>query len=202
MIDFISGLNHWQIDLLATVLLLQGAIFALIPEEIIIMTMGLLWSQEKISFSEAFVFIQLGLLPANLGLVLIGKYLGKHFFLKKRGIQFAQNFFLKFGGRAVFLTRFMPLIRAPMYFVIGISQYPALSFLRFDAWASCFQIPLLLFAGKWIETQSKSITGAYKEIAILFGTGLAFTVMVNILYEYSLKKNKCHSCQFPDLKSS
>jgi len=190
MIELINGLNHWQIDFLATGLLLQGAILPLIPEEIIILTMGLLWSQGKITFPEAFVFIQLGLLPANLGVVLIGKHFGKQFFIKKRGIQFAQKFFLKFGGQAIFLTRFTPLIRAPMYLVVGFSQYPALSFLRFDAWASCFQIPLLLLTGRWIETQSKSIIGAYKEITILFGIGLTFTMIGNILFELTLKKKQ------------
>jgi membrane protein DedA with SNARE-associated domain len=54
MIEFINELNHWQIDCLATGLLLQGAIFGLIPEEIIMMTMGVLWSQGKIFLSRSF----------------------------------------------------------------------------------------------------------------------------------------------------
>lgn len=180
MLNLLNGLNHWQIDFLAMGLLLQGAVFAVFPEEVIILTMGLLWGQGRVTFPEALIFIQLGLLPANLAMVLIGKYLGNKKFLQKKRVREALQYLHRYGGGLIFVTRFVPLVRAPVYLAVGIAQYAPLSFVRIDAWASCFQISSLLLVGRWVGTHSESVMDAYKHIGALIASVMAVFLVILI----------------------
>src|SRR4051812_33746886 len=53
-------LEHWQIAIFATSLLYQGIFLAVFPEEVIITTLGLLWSQDRIGFFEAWLAVCVG----------------------------------------------------------------------------------------------------------------------------------------------
>lgn len=190
MLDLFHGFNHWQIDLLATWLLFQGAIFSIFPEEVIILTMGLFWGRGKITFPEALIFIQLGLIPANAFMMLFGRNLGRRFFVNKKSVQIAMEYFRRYGGALVFFARFTPLVRGPIYLAAGISGFPPLSFIRIDTWASCFQISLLLLAGRWIEVHSKSIEDAYRSIGMLCGVGIMLFVFGVFIKKHLFRTKK------------
>ena len=121
MLNSLSHLSHWQIDLIVVGLLLQGGFITVFPEELIMITLGVLRAQGKVSWIEAILAIQLGLLPANIVLVLAGKFFGlglldrKPFcwFLKRESIEEALRRSRKWGGWVVFIARFTPVIRAP-----------------------------------------------------------------------------------------
>lgn len=183
MLEILKGLNHWQIDLLATGLLLQGAIFAVFPEEIIILTLGLLWGQGKVNFWEALLFTQLGLLPANAAMVLIGKKLGSRSFIRKKGVQAALKSLERYGAWLILITRFTPLIRGPVYLAVGCSRFPFLSFVRIDAWASCIQISLLLLLGRRLGVRSGSLQAAYEKVGFY-----STTVMISMLLTFAWRE--------------
>lgn len=184
MLDLFHGLSHWQVDLLVSWLLLQGAVLSIFPEEVIILTMGLLWGQGKITFPEALFSIQLGLIPGNAFMMLFGRKFGHRFFLSKKGVQVAMDYFKRYGGWLVFFARFTPLVRGPIYLAAGISGFPPLSFIRIDTWASCFQISFLLLAGRWIEAHSKSIEEAYRIIGMTIGIGMISFILAILIKEF------------------
>lgn len=177
MLETFDGLNHWQIGMIATGLLLQGAVIAIFPEEIIILTLGLLWGRGKMSFPEALLFTQLGLLPANAAMVFLGRKLGQKSILRKKGVQPALAGLHRYGARLIFVTRFTPLVRGPVYLAVGGAQYPFWRFARVDAIASCLQIPLLLWAGRWLEANSGSLQEFYQRLGILAGSVMAAVVL-------------------------
>jgi membrane protein DedA with SNARE-associated domain len=185
LLNQLNGLEHWQIASVATVMLLQGMVLAIFPEEIVFTTLGLLWGEGKIGFFEAWLAILLGLLPANSMPAFFGRKFGLRalsarpmsWVFKKEAVEAALVLLKRHGSWIVFLTRFIPIIRGPIYFATGVSQMSAFRFFKTDALASLIQVPLLLFIGKWIGKNADSLMQAYQRIG-LFMLGLIVGVIV------------------------
>ncbi len=86
----------------------------------------------------------------------IGRYVGrrafdgKHRFFKLEHLKRAEGFFLRHGGFAIAISRFMPVVRTFMPFVAGISRMPEGRFQLFNivgavAWAGSFLCGGFLF---------------------------------------------------------
>jgi len=172
----LSELESWRIGLIATWLLLQGVVVALFPEEIIAVTLGVLWSQGKISFPESLFFMQAGLMPANAFMVGVGKRFGLplirrrpfSWILDANEVQDWLEIIRKNKKKVIFFARFTPMIRGPIYFATGMSQLRIPEFSRIDYIASLIQIPILLTLGKWIGVSAGSLMGAFQNVGIVF----------------------------------
>jgi membrane-associated protein len=86
----------------------------------------------------------------------IGRYVGrrafdgKHRFFKLEHLKRAEGFFLRHGGFAIAISRFMPVVRTFMPFVAGISRMPEGRFQLYNilgavAWAGSFLCGGFLF---------------------------------------------------------
>jgi len=183
----LSDLPDWQICLLATYLLAQGFILTIFPEEIVITTLGLLWSQEKVGFFQAMFAIQLGLLPANSMTVFLGGHFGPKLLkvrpfvwvLKKEGIEEALTFVRRYGKWIIAVTRFVPIVRGPVYVAAGLSGMGVPRFLLVDALASCVQVPLLLYVGSVIGKNADSLMEGYQRIGVLLAVLVGSTIAIN-----------------------
>lgn len=188
MLEQVQALSHWQIDLLAFTLLLQGCLITIFPEEVIFLTLGVLWSQGRVGFFEALVSGQLGLLGANAALVSVGHHLGARalsrrplsWLLNKDSVTRARQILNRHGTWIVFVARFTPLVRGPVYFAVGLSKLGVLRFMRTDALASCFHLPLLMLTGAAIGRNSASIVQAYHTVGLVMAfitlSGVALVV--------------------------
>lgn len=182
----LANLQHWEIALLATYLLYQGMVIAVFPEEVIIATLGLLWSQGRIGFFEALVAVWMGLLPANATTVFLGSRFGPRLLVirpfcwifKKEVIEESLFNMRKHRNWIVFVTRFTPMIRGPIYVAAGLSQIGILRFMKIDAIASCIQIPLLLMLGSWIGKGANSLMQGYQWIGIFMAAMLVSVFVV------------------------
>ena len=180
----LADLQHWEIALLAAYLLFQGAFVAIFPEELIITTLGFLWSQNRIGFVEAVIAVWIGLLPANTTAVFFGNRFGPRllrmrpfsWIFKKEGVEDSLALVRKHGKWIVFFTRFTPVIRGPVYLAAGLSRIPVLDFMKIDWLASCIQVPLLLWIGSVIGKSADSMMDGYKKIG-LFMAGLLVVVI-------------------------
>ncbi len=182
IIERFNALTHWQIDLLAFLLLIQGAIISIAPEEVVIVALGLLWGQGKIDFFEAIIVIFLGIIPANILLVLFGERFVKRF-EAKRAIQVASDYLRKYGASVIFLTRFTPVVKGPVYFSVGALRFGLGRFLIVDSLAACIQVPLLLLLGKTIGENSSSMEHALRTIAWIAGSLFVLSLSVTICLE-------------------
>ena len=83
----------------------------------------------------------------------IGYRLGRSVFkpdariLKTKYLHRTEAFYAKYGGRAVVLARFVPIVRTYAPFVAGASKMPYLRFLAFSAGGAFFWITAFLFGG-------------------------------------------------------
>jgi membrane protein DedA with SNARE-associated domain len=185
----LDHLEHWQIAILASSLLFQGFFLAIFPEEVIITTLGLLWSQSRIGFFEAWLAVSVGMLPANAVTVFMGSRLGMKVFsirpfrwiLKKEPLDEALEQIRHYGKWIVFFTRFLPIIRGPIYFAAGMSQMGVLNFMRTDFMASWIQIPALLWVGCLIGKNATSMMDAYGKIGLFIGCMFATGILIRYL---------------------
>lgn len=180
--QLIAGLNHWQIDGVVLWLLLQGAIFTIVPEEVVVLSMGVLIGKGRVGFFEGFLAIELGLLPANLVIVFIASRFGQWKFFQRESIRRALETFKKKGKWIIFGTRFTPFVRGPVYASAGLSGVRLIDFFRFDASASLIQVPALMTAGYWIGLRAGSIMDAYKTI------GTAALIIVSSVLLFALAR--------------
>ena len=87
---------------------------------------------------------------------LVGNYLGPKVFKEKNKIlkldYYLQTkaFFDKHGGKAVIISRFMPIIRTIAPFVAGVGRMPFLRYSLYNIIGGASWIIVFLFAGYWL----------------------------------------------------
>lgn len=125
-----------------------------IPEDIILLTAGLL---AYYGLTNVWLTVGIGLLGVILGDTLIfwlgshyGRKLTKKWFFHKllpddRLIAVSRRFKRR-GNRLIFAARFMPGLRAPIFFSAGTLHLPYRIFLFYDGLAALLSVPLIIGA--------------------------------------------------------
>ncbi len=122
-----------------------------------------------------------------------GNYIGLHLFLerfptliKKEYIDRTYGFFEKYGGAAIFLARFVPLVRTFAPFLAGVGSMHYRRFLFYNAlggicWALC-----LISAGYYLGTMTVVQENmSYLIIGVMLLTGGALVyILYNIVYAW------------------
>ncbi len=176
----LAELPAWQTGLAAAWLLLLGAVMPSLPEELVVIALGVLCGRGRIGFLEALAAVLAGLLPANLGAVLLGRLLGRGLtklgpvarLLGAEAVQAALAALRRHGSAFVFLTRFTPFVRGPVYLAAGLARMEIARFARADALAACLHVPALLWAGWMLGRGAGSLSEALGRVAWV-GAGLA-----------------------------
>lgn len=183
--QFFNSLGPFQISLIAVWLFLQGAIFSPFPEELVIATLGIFVSQNRIPFWQAMLTCQIGLLPANAFMVFVGSRATKLKVLQKPMVQRFSRVVLAQGKPLIFFLRFTPLIRGVAYLSVGYSKFGVLNFFRIDFLASLIQVPLLLKLGMVLGNDSAGLQDAIKKL--LVGGVIGFPVLWLIWKKFQKK---------------
>ena len=190
MLEKLIGLSHWQIDLLVVYLFVQGAFFTVFPEEVVLPTLGVLWSQGRITFPEAFLSSTVGLMCGDVILMMLGRYLGVRL-LRRRPFSWVidadtlvdiMEKMRKYGTRLVFFVRFIPTVRAPTFFASGISEMPIMAFLLSDLAGLAVWIPLLIVFGHRLGG-SGSINQIFHRLGLLMLVLILTAVVTSVIRE-------------------
>jgi membrane-associated protein len=72
---------------------------------------------------------------------------GRYRFLKVEYLRRTEEFFLRHGGLAIFLSRFMPIIRTCAPFVAGVGRMPYARFLIWNFCGGCAWVLLFIWGG-------------------------------------------------------
>lgn len=72
---------------------------------------------------------------------------GRYRLLKVEYLKRTEEFFLRYGGLAIFLSRFMPIIRTCAPFVAGIGHMPYARFLLWNLAGGCAWVLLFIWGG-------------------------------------------------------
>jgi membrane protein DedA with SNARE-associated domain len=190
----VADLPQWQVALAASWILLQGCVLPSIPEEIVIVSMGMLVGQGRVEAPLALCAVLVGLLPANSAAVFFGslarRQLGRGGTLGRTlsspRVAAASAALRRHGPVVVLVTRFTPLVRGPVYLAAGLSGLGVGRFFLLDAAAACVQVPLLLWIGSRLG-DGATVEQAWSRIgwlsAGLVGTAVAVAVVKRVVDE-------------------
>lgn len=181
--DNSSSLVHKAIEFLAALSglhaygLILGVLFICgmgvpIPEDITLITAGLLAGQGKISLVGAMIVGFIGVLIGDTILFLVGQKYGRRvftwpFFRKiftEARIVKAELRIMTHAKKICFTARFMPGLRAPIFLTAGIMKVPFKTFFFQDGLAALLSVPVWIYLGYWFSDNIDEALKHAKEI--------------------------------------
>lgn len=135
------------------------AIIAPIPSELIVPFSGFLISSGQFSWLGVLLATTIGSLTGAYFLYALGRYGGRpliarwgHWVLvKPEDVTKAEEFFAKHGGKAVFISKFMPIVRSYVALPAGLSRMPVGPFLLYSAAGSIIWNTFLIYLGYTLQ---------------------------------------------------
>ncbi|MEC0243991.1 DedA family protein [Paenibacillus dokdonensis] len=166
--DIISQLFHW-IQSLGYFGIMLGLMIEVIPSEIVLAYGGFLVSSGHINFLGAVLFGIIGGVIAQLFVYWIGRYggrpvlekYGKYIFIHKKHIDYAEEWFNKYGTGVIFTARFIPVVRHAISIPAGISKmnvwrFITLTTLAIIPWSVLFVYLGYILGDQWEHVDEKA----------------------------------------------
>jgi len=181
--DLIDQFGVWALVGICVVVLIEtGLLFPFLPGDSLLFTVGLfigtgaldvpLWVACLALFTAAFVGDQIG--------YGIGHAVGPRIFNRPDSRFFKQSyitkthaFFEKYGGRAIILARFVPIVRTYIPVAAGIGKMPYAHFIKFNVIGALLWAVGVTLLGYWL--------GSYAFVRDNIETALILIVAVSLL---------------------
>ena len=188
LIDSMSAYGTYGAYLVVVGILLVSGFGAPIPEDVPLLlggvacAMGLanIWIMVPVTF--------IAVLGADMIMWGIGRRYGQHVpnlpvirrYLTRRRMRRAHLAFHRHGGKTLFIARFLPGVRATVYFSAGVFRIPCWKMLFWDGLAALLSVPAIVLAGYFGAQQFEKIklwTGRI-EIAIAVVAVVAIALFI------------------------
>lgn len=203
LILFLSGFSGFTAYGAIFVSLLISGLGLPIPEDITLVSAGLLAALGKISLAGALGAGFVGVLIGDTFLFFLGRNLGtrvfnlpgiKYVFTKKR-TQMARQKVINNSKMVCFVARFLPGLRAPIYLTAGIMGVRPLVFFSLDGLAALLSVPLWVMLGWWF---GHNIDDALHRLAQI--QGYIFAALGLFIVIYIVVKKRSHHKKPADAK--
>ena len=151
---FLTFIDSWGYLAVAILMAMENACIP-VPSELILGFAGYLVSAERMTFTGAMIAGMIGGMAGSIFAYVVGatggrkfvdKY-GKYFFIKKSHVDLAQKWFDKYGIRAVFFSRMLPVVRTFISLPAGFARVNFKQFLFYTFAGSLPWTALILYAG-------------------------------------------------------
>lgn len=151
---FLNFIDSWGYFAVAVLMAMENACIP-VPSELILGFAGYLVSAERMTFTGAMIAGMIGGMAGSIFAYVVGatggrkfvdKY-GKYFFIKKSHVDLAQSWFDKYGVRAVFFSRMLPVVRTFISLPAGFARVNFKQFLFYTFAGSLPWTALILWAG-------------------------------------------------------
>ena len=189
-LNFIDGYGYFAVAILMAA---ENACIP-IPSELILGFSGYLIFAEKMTFLGATTAGMIGGMAGSIFAYFVGakggrkfvdKY-GKYFLVKKSHVDLAQKWFDKYGIRAVFFSRMLPVVRTFISLPAGFAKVNFKAFLFYTFAGSLPWTALILFAGMKFGESWKYLLEIGHNASILFVIVVA--LIIAAIYFRSKKK--------------
>lgn len=191
-LNFIDAYGYFAV---AVLMAMENACIP-IPSELILGFSGYLIFDERMTFSGAMIAGMIGGMVGSIFAYVVGsrggrsfvdKY-GKYFFVKKSHVDLAQRWFDKYGIRAVFFSRMLPVVRTFISLPAGFARVNFKAFLFYTFAGSLPWTALILFAGMKFGEGWKYLLEIGHTASILFVVVCA--IIIAAIYFKSKKRKK------------
>lgn len=169
-------------------MLLEGASLP-IPSEVVIPLAGYFAAQGALNLPLAFIAVLAGSVAGLLIDYYIGYFLGKgvvykhlkFFHVKQKTLDSFDAWFNRNAVAAVFITRFIPEIRALMSFPAGFARMPMKKFLAYSVAGNIIWDSVLILFGYYLYGQQNNLV-------VIFGAIGLFALVLYMIFRYTMKK--------------
>lgn len=188
-LDFIAVYGYFAVALLMA---MENACIP-IPSELILGFAGYLIFADQMTFTGAMIAGMIGGMVGSIFAYLVGSYggrkfvdkYGKYFLIKKSHVDLAQRWFDKYGIRAVFFSRMLPVVRTFISLPAGFARVNFKAFLFYTFAGSVPWTALILYLGMLFGENWKKLLEIGHEASIL--VVIAILIVIGV-YLYRRKK--------------
>jgi membrane-associated protein len=121
----------WVLAVVGLIVFIEsGLLFPFLPGDSLLFTVGLLHVQLGLSLPVLILVVMAAAIAGDQAGYVIGRAAGRRWFredariLKLSHLESAESFFTRYGGRALVLARFVPIVRTYTPLVAGAARYP------------------------------------------------------------------------------
>lgn len=195
--DLISQYGYIGIALLIAL----ENIFPPIPSEVILTFTGFLTLTHGLSIPGAILAATIGSIIGALVLYGAGRLLkverlesivsgriGQVLRLKASDIEKASNYFLKHGGKTIFLGRFIPIIRSMISIPAGMTKYPLGHFVMLSVFGTIIWNTVLIYLGHSVGSAWPKIVAGFESYSHIAAIAIVILFIIGVAWWYFKKK--------------
>jgi membrane protein DedA with SNARE-associated domain len=129
-----------------------------IPEDVVLILGGALGELDGRSWMKVSLVLYVGVLGGDTMIFFAGRHLGTRLLASswlqrilpsKKQIK-VEGLLERYGSMALFIGRFLPGLRAPIFFTAGSMKVSYLKFLFLDGFAALISVPVFVWLGHWL----------------------------------------------------
>lgn len=176
-----------------------------LPEDVVLISAGALGEIEGRSWLHVSGVMYAGVLIGDSTIFLTGRYLGQRLlttrwfqrYLSPEKQLRVEARFERFGSMVLFVARFLPGLRAPVFFTAGSMKVRYLKFLLFDGLAALISVPVFVWLGHWLWanfhddlTQLERVIARSQAYSLLTALGLCVVVAAVVFVRVRLARRR------------
>jgi membrane-associated protein len=158
LVELLGTYHLWIYPILATVIFAETGLVVtpFLPGDSLLFAVGALAAVDTsgtLTAPRASAILAVAAILGNTVNYSIGRaigppaFSGRYRFLKVEYLRRTEQFFVRYGGLAIFLSRFMPIIRTCAPFVAGVGRMPYARFLTWNLLGACAWVLLFVWGG-------------------------------------------------------
>jgi len=192
-----TGLIEWGVNLILDLISNTGylGIFFLmalesatlpVPSEIVMPFAGyLVYSEGEMSLLGVILAGSVGCTVGSIAAYAVGYYAGrplilrygKYILLREKHLVSAEKWFAKYGDKATFIARLLPVIRTVISLPAGIAKMNFKKFVLYSFIGSVPWTALLAYIGYWLGSEWRNVSGVFRELdVVVIAAGIAIVV--------------------------
>lgn len=191
IIEFFTELSGFEAYALILGVLFVCGVGIPIPEDITLISAGILASMSQITLVGAMISGFLGVLVGDTLLFFIGAKFGRKVFkwpgfssvFTPERIQRSEIAIQTHAKKICFSARFMPGLRAPIYLTSGILKVPFRTFIIQDGLAALLSVPVWVYLGYWFGENIDDAIELAKDINVVISSLILIGISIVVYFK-------------------
>ena len=186
LLEFVRDYGSWVYAILFTIVFAETGfvVTPFLPGDSLLFAAGALCATGELNLAAMLGLLIFAAFAGNAVNYSVGRVIGPRVFqsghrlLNKQYLDRAHAFFEQYGGKAIVLGRFVPIVRTFVPFVAGAAQMTTGSFVAYNAAGAIAWVSLCLLAG-WFFGNIPVIKNNFSLVTI----GIVFVSILPMLFE-------------------
>lgn len=166
------------------------------PEDIVLISGGILASRGICDLYWTNVACLVGVLLGDGIVFMLGRNFGERIkrtwpfrkILNEKTEKKAKDFFERYGDKVIFMARFMPGLRMPIFMSAGIYRVKSWKFFALDGFAAIISVPIWVHAGFFFGANLEVLEKRIKQLQ--FGLYLILGIILVLVVSYIFLKRR------------